>query len=74
MDDVLKLQALRAEALHRGGSDMLPAVVVVDTAPEANERMMPYSRSEVEAAAREREVCLFYVSPTDETVILPDGP
>lgn len=74
VDDVLKLEALRTEVLHRGGSDMLPAVVVVDTAPEANERMTPWSRQEVEAAARERGVCLFYVSPSDESVILPDGP
>ena len=60
------------EVLHREGSDMIPAVVVINTAPEANERMTSYSRHEVEAAAREREVCLFYVSPSEESVILPD--
>jgi hypothetical protein len=69
--DILKLDALRIEARHRG-SDMLPAVVVVDTAPEANERMTPEARGEVEAAARECSVGLFYVSPLDESVVLPD--
>jgi len=72
VDDILKVDALREEALHRGGSDLLPVVVVIDTAPEANERMTSYSRREVEAAAREQGVCLFYVSPSDESVILPD--
>ncbi|MDP9475791.1 MAG: hypothetical protein M3R38_08900 [Actinomycetota bacterium] len=42
VDDVLKLEALGIEACHRG-SDALGAVVVVDTAPEANERMTPDS-------------------------------
>jgi hypothetical protein len=70
--DILKLEALRIEALHKGGSDVLPVIVAVDTAPEAKERMTPYSRHEVEAAARERKVCLFYVSPSDESVVLPD--
>ena len=72
VDDILKLEALRTEALHREDSDMLPAIVVIDTAPEANERMTPYSRHKVEAAARERGVCLFYVSPSDESTILPN--
>jgi hypothetical protein len=73
VDDILKLEALRIEALHRKGSDMLPAVVTVDTAPEANERITSYSRHEVEVAARERGVCLFYVSPSEEMVVLPDS-
>jgi hypothetical protein len=33
--DIDKLDTLRIEARHRG-SDLLPAVVTVDTAPEAN--------------------------------------
>jgi hypothetical protein len=71
--DILKLEALRIEALHKGGSDLLPVIVAVDTAPEAKERMTLYSRHEVEAAAREREVCLFYVSPSDEMVVVPNS-
>jgi hypothetical protein len=74
VDDILKLEALRIEALHRGGSDMLPAVVTVDTAPEANERMASDARSETEGAAHKRGVCLFYVSPSDEMKVLPDNP
>lgn len=68
VDDILKLEALRIEALNREGSDILPAVVTTDTAPEAKERMTSYPRHEVEAAARERGVCLFYVSPSDEAI------
>jgi hypothetical protein len=71
VNDVLKLEALRIEALHKGGPDVLPAVVIIDTAPEANERMTPEARRETEAAARGRRVCLFYVSPSDESVVLP---
>lgn len=76
VDDILKLEALRIEALHKEGlhkegSDMLPAVVTIDTAPEANERMRPEARRLTEAAAREHGVCLFYVSPSDELVVLP---
>ena len=72
VNDILKLDALRIEARHRG-SDVLPGIVTIDTAPETNERMTSYARREVEAAARERRVCLFYVSPSDESVFLPDA-
>jgi hypothetical protein len=71
--DILKLDALRIEARHRG-ADVLPAIVTIDTAPEANERMTSYARREVEAAAREHGVCLLYVSPSDESVVLPGVP
>jgi hypothetical protein len=70
--DILKLEALRIEARHRG-SDVLPAISTIDTAPEANERMTSYARQEVEAAAREHGVCFFYVSPSEELVTLPDA-
>ena len=71
VDDISKLEALRTEALHRG-SDVLPTVVTIDTAPEANERMTAESRRLTEAAARERGVCLLYVSPSEESEVLPD--
>ena len=71
VDDISKLEALRIEARDRG-SDVLPAVVTIDTAPEANERMTPEARRLTEAAARERGVCLFYVSPSEESEVLPD--
>ena len=69
--DVLKLEALRIEARHRG-SDVLPAIVAIDTAPEVNERMTLEARRVTEAAARERGVCLFYVSPSEDVVVMPD--
>jgi hypothetical protein len=74
VDDIKKLDALRTEASHKGGSEVLPAVVVVDTAPEANERMASYARQEVKAAAREHGVGLFYVSPSDESAVPPNVP
>jgi uncharacterized protein YegL len=78
VDDINKLDALRTEARHKKDSekvsDMRPAVVVVDTAPEANERMTSYARQEVEDVARERGVCFFYVSPSEDSVVLPDVP
>ena len=71
VDDIFKLEALRIEARHRG-ADMLPAVVTIDTALEANERMTPEARRLTETAARKREVCLLYVSPSEESKVLPD--
>ena len=71
VDDIKKLEALRIEARHKG-SDMLPAVVTVDTAPEANERMTLEARRLTEDAADKRGVCLFYVSPLEQSVVNPD--
>ncbi len=73
VDDVLKLEALRLEALHEGGSDLLGALVVMDTAPEGKERMTLEARRTVEDAARERGVGLFYASPSEESMVLPDA-
>ena len=70
VEDVVKLEALGIEARHRG-SDVLGAVVVVDTAPDAEERMTPHGRAEVEDAARERGVGIFYLSPAAETASTP---
>jgi hypothetical protein len=71
VDDILKLDALPAEARHRG-SDLLAAVVVVDSAPEGAVRMMtPGGRRAAEDAALEREVGLFYVSPTEQLTLVP---
>ncbi len=71
MRDIEKLEALRIEARHKG-SDMLGAVVTIDTAPEENERMTPAARQLTEDAARKLGICLFYVSPSEEPKILAD--
>lgn len=71
--DVVKLEALGIEARHKG-CEVLGAVVVVDTAPEERERVTPEARRAAEAAARERGICLLYLSPSDESVILPEDP
>ncbi len=69
--DIEKLEALRIEARHKG-SEVLGAVVTIDTAPEENERMTPEACRLTEAAARNLGVCLFYVSPSEESKVLPD--
>ena len=71
LKDIAKVAAIREEALHRG-SDIVPAMVVVSTAPLERERLSEHSRREVEAAARELGVCLFYVGPADDSVFVPD--
>lgn len=71
VDDIVKLEALRLEARHRGW-EVLPVMVTIDTAPEASERMTANAFHESKAAAREREICLFYVSPSNTSVILPE--
>jgi len=65
IDDVLKLDAHRLEARHRG-YDFLPAVIVVDTAPHLAERMTPGAVDSAKLAAEERGVCFFYLSPEEE--------
>jgi len=52
--DVVKLEALGIEVRHRD-SDVLGAVVAVDTAPEAGERMTPEARRAADAAAASRD-------------------
>lgn len=69
--DIVKLDALRQEVRHRG-SDMLPTVITIDTAPQERERMTEEAYREAQAAARERRVCLFYVCPWGTMVTLPE--
>lgn len=69
--DILKLDALRIEARARN-AEILPVVLVVDVAPEENERMLPPARRLVEKEASEKNVGLFYISPLEEVVILPN--
>ncbi len=49
------------------------AVVAMDTASEGKERVTLEARRTVEDAARERGVGLFYASPAEESVVLPDA-
>ena len=72
LEDILKLEALGIEARHRG-SEVFGAVVVVDTAPEARERITPEGLEEAVAAARDRGVRLFYLSPSGERSAPPEG-
>lgn len=71
VDDILKLDAHRFEARNRG-TDFLPAVLVIDTAPELAERMTQYALETAKSAAKERGVCFFYLSQEEELRIVPD--
>ncbi len=70
INDILKLDALREEARARE-SDCVPAVIIVDTAPEEIERMRSYGLKEARDAASKFGVCFFYLSPEDEFFDIP---
>ncbi len=61
--DIRKLAAHRDELRHRGG-DMHPMMMVIDTAPMAEERMSAAKLELARAAARAQGVSFLYVSPT----------
>lgn len=63
--DILKLKAHLEEARARGG-DFTPAMMVVDTAPDDNERMRPWALEQIKNEASQCEVHLFYLSPTTQ--------
>lgn len=73
VDDIKKLAAHRQEASARG-STFLPVVMVIDTAPDAVERMTPGSFRDCQAAAHNYNVGFMYISPTNEmsSVVLND--
>ncbi len=63
--DILKLKAHLEEAQARGG-DFAPIMIVVDTAPDENERMRPWALEQIKIEASRCEVHLFYLSPTTQ--------
>ena len=65
--DIEKLAAHREEARHRG-ADMLPVMLVVDTAPLPEERMKPWAIEAAREAAKRHGVELYYLSPTTSFV------
>lgn len=71
IDDVLKLDALREEARARE-ADCVPAVVIVDTAPDEIERMRSYALREARDAASSFDVCFFYLSPGEGFFDIPE--
>ncbi len=70
--DIGKLAAHRVEARHRG-FDFLPVMLVVDTAPLADERMRPADRVSCRTAAVAGGLGWLYVGPDVDEVILPGG-
>lgn len=69
-NDILKLEAHRVEVRHRE-SDFLPAVAVIDTAPDPAERMRSEAVDAARSAAEERDVCFFYLSQEEEFYAVP---
>ena len=63
--DIEKLAAHHEEARARGHS-FLPVMMVIDTAPDKNERMTTKSLEEAQAIAVELAVGFMYLSPTAE--------
>jgi hypothetical protein len=63
--DIEKLAAHHEEARARGYS-FLPVVIVIDTAPDKDERMTTKSLEEAQAIALELAVGFMYLSPTSE--------
>jgi hypothetical protein len=59
--DIDKLAAHCEEARHRGGL-FIPVMMVIDTAPEEEERMTPWALSACHEAARKENVEFLYVS------------
>jgi hypothetical protein len=69
MKDIDKLEAHHAEIHHRQGS-MVPVMIVIDTAPDEKERMLPANIPYVQMHAQNNNVGFFYVS--DGEKIQPD--
>ncbi|MFN7165869.1 MAG: hypothetical protein ACK4NV_02400 [Pannonibacter sp.] len=61
MSDIDKLAAHRAEVKARSG-DMIPVMMVIDTAPLLVERMTPHAIATCRARAVELDVDWYYVA------------
>lgn len=70
IEDILKLDALRHETRHRE-ADVLPTMIVFDTAPDPVERMTEYAVNESRSAAEKHRVCLCYLSQEEEFHAIP---
>ena len=60
--DILKLESFRREARMRS-SNCVPTMIVIDTAPSEDERMVKSSVDLIFESAKENNVSLFYLSP-----------
>ena len=63
--DIRKLSALREEVIARG-TDVLPVMIIIDSAPDSKERMTENSLNISQELAFNLDVCFLYVSPNDE--------
>lgn len=69
--DILKLDALRLES-RACDAAFVPAVIIVDTAPDEIERMGSWALEEAREVASSYAVCFFYLSPEDEFFDVPE--
>lgn len=63
--DIQKLAAHREEVVSKG-AEMFPVMLVIDSAPNENERMTAHALQKSQALASELQVGFLYVSPTNE--------
>jgi hypothetical protein len=68
--DIAKLAAHRDELTHRGGK-MYPVMMVIDVAPELNERMRADAIIDCAGYAAAEGVAWFYASPESDQCALP---
>ena len=64
ISDIEKLEALRQEVRLRDAS-VVPVMLIIDTAPDEEERMVPGSLDQVCDFAKSVDVGLFYLSPKE---------
>ncbi|WP_321505663.1 hypothetical protein [uncultured Methanoregula sp.] len=64
ISDIEKLEALRQEIRLRDAS-VVPVMLIIDTAPDEEERMVPESLDQVCDFAKSVDVGLFYLSPSE---------
>ncbi len=69
--DIFKLQAHRQEVQARN-HDFIPVMMVIDTAPNPQERMTQVSFAGSQSAAREAGVEFFYVSQDHDCHSMPN--
>lgn len=71
--DIEKLSAHREEVLYRGAS-VVPMMMVVDTAPEVNERMTPLALGACRDFAAAERVAFAYLSMAQDFLDIPAVP
>lgn len=67
-EDIYKLEAFRNEARRRR-KNFVPTMVVLDTAPQPEERMTSQSVETILSEAKQHNVGLFYLAPDSDEIV-----